>query len=91
MLRLEVPDALDSRQESCTLCGGQGLIRLADRHGLQFDYRLPDALPDELVVAIIAFEHVIGSPGRDYLGIAPAFTGQQIGGSPNVTVRVHSG
>jgi hypothetical protein len=58
---------------------------------LQVDDRLLNAMPDELAVAITAFEHLIGSSGRDYLGIGPVFADQHIGGSPNVTIRDHSG
>jgi hypothetical protein len=57
---------------------------------LQVDDRLPDATPDDLPVVVAAFKHLIGSPGRDYLGIGPVFADQQIGGSPKVTIRNHS-
>src|SRR5689334_21862597 len=41
--------------------------------GLQFNNRMSDAIPDELAVAITAFEHLIGSLDRGYLGIGFVF------------------
>jgi hypothetical protein len=67
------------------------LIRLPHRHGLQIGDRPPDANPDELSVAVTAFEHLIGSPGRHYFGVGTMFAGQQIGGSPYIAIWDHSG
>jgi hypothetical protein len=62
------------------------LIRLPHGHGLEFDDRPPDAQPDNLPVVIAAFEHLIGSPGRHYLGVGTMFADQQIGGSPDIAI-----
>jgi hypothetical protein len=58
---------------------------------LQLDDRSPNAKPDKLPVAIAAFEHFIGSPGCDGLGIGPVLADQQISGSPDIAIRDHSG
>jgi len=57
---------------------------------LQLDDRPPDTQPDKLPITIAAFEHLIGSPCRDYLGIGPVLADQQIGGSPDIAIGDHS-
>src|SRR5947207_6041636 len=65
------------------------LIRLPYGHGLQLDDHSPNAKPDRLPVAIAAFEHFIGSPGRHDLSFGTMFADQQIGGSPDVAIGDH--
>jgi hypothetical protein len=47
--------------------------------------------PDDLPLAVAAFEHLVGTAGRDYLGVHTMFEDQQIGGSPDVAIGDHSG
>ena len=48
-------------------------------------------MPDEMPVAITAFEHLIGSPSCRDFSFGFMFSDQQIGGSPDVTIGDHSG
>ena len=70
--------------------GGIRLIRFAYGCGLQLYDRLPDAKPDALPLVLAAFEHLIGSPSRDYLSVRTMFLDQEIGGSPDVAIGHHS-
>jgi hypothetical protein len=47
--------------------------------------------PEELSLAVAAFKHLIGPPGRDDLSLGTMFADQQVGGSPNVAIGNHSG
>jgi hypothetical protein len=40
---------------------------------------------------IAAFQHLIGTVGGDYLSLVSMFADQQIGSTPDVAVRDHSG
>jgi hypothetical protein len=67
------------------------LIRLPHGHRLKLDDRAADANPDQLRVAVATFEHLISAPGCHYLSVGTVFADQQIGGTPDVAVRDHSG
>jgi hypothetical protein len=66
-------------------------MRLPHGHSLQIGDRPPYAKPDELSVVVATFQYLIGSSGGDDLGLGFMFPDQQVGGSPNVAIRNHSG
>jgi hypothetical protein len=58
---------------------------------LQFDDRPPNAKPDQLPLAVAAFEHLIGASGCHYLSVGTVLADQQICGTPDVAIGDHSG
>lgn len=40
---------------------------------------------------VAAFEHFVGAPGGDHLGVGPMFADQQIGGSSDVAIGDQKG
>jgi hypothetical protein len=58
---------------------------------LQLDDRPPDAKPDQLPVAVAAFEHLISASGCHYLSVRTVLADQQIGRTPDAAIGDHSG
>jgi hypothetical protein len=67
------------------------LIRHPHGHRLKLDDRAADANPDQLRVAVAAFEHLISARGCHYLSVGTVLADQQICGTPDVPIGDHFG